>query len=66
LSVSQGTVVTVTNQDGATHTWTSDTGAFNSGPLGLGGTASFTFATPGSYAYHCAIHSFMAGTINVS
>jgi plastocyanin len=33
--------------------------------LAPGATGSFTFTTPGTYAYHCTIHSFMKGTIVV-
>jgi plastocyanin len=66
LNVHPGTQVTVTNQDPVGHTWTSDTGAWDSGTLSQGNTYSYTFTTPGTYSYHCAIHSSMKGTVNVS
>ena len=40
-------------------------GAFTSGNLANGKTYSFTFTTPGTYAYHCAIHTYMKATIIV-
>jgi len=54
-----------TNNGTATHTATADGGAFDSGPLTTGQSYSFTFNTPGTYAYHCSIHSFMTGTVHV-
>ena len=69
LSVPAGTKITWTNKDTAPHTVTSDTGAFDSGvatSLGNGGTFSFTFATAGSFAYHCEIHPSMKATVTVT
>jgi len=66
LTVKAGTDVTFTNQDSVTHTVTSDTGLFDSGNLTSGKSFSFTFQTPGTYSYHCSIHTSMAhGTIIV-
>ncbi len=59
-----GGTVTWTNADGATHTVT-----FNDGPdcgrLSGGATVSATFSAPGTYAYHCDIHSSMRGSVVV-
>jgi plastocyanin len=66
ITVPVGTKVTWTNQDPATHTVTSDTGAFDSKNLTTGGTFSFTFNQAGSFAYHCAIHTRMVATIVVT
>ncbi len=66
ITVPVGTKVTWTNQDAATHTVTSDTGAFDSKNLPTGGTFSFTFNQAGSFAYHCAIHTRMVATIVVT
>ena len=55
-----------TNRDGATHTVTADGGTFSSPSLADGDSFSQTFATSGTYAYHCAIHPSMIGTITVS
>jgi plastocyanin len=38
---------------------------FDSGPQTTG-RFSHTFTTPGTFAYHCAIHTAMKGTITVS
>jgi plastocyanin len=67
LSVTAGTTVTWTNQDSVTHTATSDDGTtFDCRPLSAGASMSFTFTTPGTYAYHCAIHPTIKGTITVT
>jgi plastocyanin len=65
ITVKAGTTVTWTNT-GVTHTVTSNTGLFDSGHLGSGGTFTFTFSKAGTYAYHCAIHSAMKGEVTVS
>jgi plastocyanin len=64
LTVAVGTTVTWGNNDGAQHTATSDSNLWNVS-LAPGATGSFKFDTPGTYTYHCAIHSFMKGTIIV-
>jgi plastocyanin len=69
LKVSAGTKVTGTNDDSADHTSTADKGApasWDSGHLGKGKTFSFTFAKKGTYSYHCDIHTYMTGTVDVS
>jgi plastocyanin len=48
------------------HTVTADDGSFDSGPLTGDATFTFTFETPGTYAYHCSIHSSMTGTVTVT
>jgi plastocyanin len=66
ITVKAGDSVTWTNNDGTTHTATADGGSFDTGDIGGGSTASVTFKTPGTFAYHCAIHSTMHGTIVVA
>jgi plastocyanin len=66
LSIPAGTTVTWTNLDSATHTVTADDGAFDSGNLPTSQTYSFTFDTPGTYTYHCSIHTYMTATITVT
>ena len=65
--VKAGSTVTVKNESGTNHTVTSDTaGAFNVA-LDANGTATFTAPDkPGSYPFHCNIHSFMHGTLTVT
>jgi plastocyanin len=67
ITVPVGTTVTWTNKDAAPHTITSDDGTtFDSGNLANGATYSFTFTKAGTFAYHCAIHSSMKGTVIVT
>ena len=48
------------------HSVTSNTGAFGSA-VQESGTYSFTFTSPGVYAYHCMVHgAAMSGTVTVS
>jgi len=65
ITVHVGDTVTWTNRDPFSHTSTSDTGAWDSHVVTAGGSFSFTFASAGTFAYHCAIHTFMHGTIVV-
>jgi amicyanin len=70
LTIKAGTTVTWINNTAVGHTVTSDDGkSFDSGtsnPIAAqGGTFSFTFTTPGTFAYHCEIHPFMKATIIV-
>jgi plastocyanin/predicted lipoprotein with Yx(FWY)xxD motif len=65
FTVPVGTMVTWTNKDAASHTATANGGAFSSGNLSQNATYSFTFTQAGTYAYHCAIHSSMTGTVTV-
>ena len=64
LTVAVGTTVTWGNNDSTQHTTTSDAPGWNQA-LNPGGTATMKFDTPGTYTYHCTIHSFMKGTIVV-
>ena len=66
VTVRIGTTVRWTNAGQADHTVTADAGAFDSGTLAPGVSFSFTFRTAGTFAYHCAIHPFMKGTITVT
>ena len=67
MTVPAGTVVIWHNEDGTDHTVTSDVqGLFDSGVLGAGKKFSFSFGTPGSYSYHCNIHTNMHGVIVVT
>lgn len=66
LSVKAGGTVTWTFDDsGTSHTVTADDGSFDSGQHSSG-TFSHTFATPGTFTYHCNIHSTMKATITVT
>jgi len=69
IVVAPGTTVTWVNADRAPHTVTATdpAGAFDSGTLRPGQSFSFTFTQPGTtYAYYCAIHPSMTGTVTVA
>jgi plastocyanin len=51
---------------GTTHHLVSDTGVFDSGVFAPGTSFTFTFATTGTYAYHCSIHPTMVGTVTIT
>jgi plastocyanin len=65
LKVKVGAKVTWTNDDTVAHTVTADTNSFASGNLQPGGSFSFAFIRPGTYAYHCSIHPSMHGSVVV-
>src|SRR5215831_8277261 len=65
ITVHAGDTVTWVNHDDIPHTVTSKTFVFRSKALDTDDKFSFTFATPGSFAYFCALHPHMTGTIVV-
>lgn len=65
VTVLTGTTVTWRNGDSTNHTVTADAGSFDSGYVGPGASFSTTFARQGHYAYHCTIHRFMKGVVDV-
>jgi plastocyanin len=65
LTINVGDTVTWTNQDSATHTATATGGAFDTGDIVQGASASFTFDTAGTFDYICSIHPQMTGVIIV-
>jgi plastocyanin len=66
ITVKTGTTLTVVNNDSITHTLTANSGAFDTGDLPGGRSAHLTLDRPGTYAYHCQIHTFMKATVRVS
>ncbi|MES2062639.1 MAG: cupredoxin family copper-binding protein [Bacteroidota bacterium] len=60
VTVKAGGTVQWTNSDSAPHTATDLNNAFTSGNLAQGDKFSFKFTTPGTYSYHCLVHSMMA------
>ena len=62
LTVSAGTTVTWTNNQGVTHTVTFDDGSSDM-KIEAGQTVEKTFNTAGEYPYHCAIHPSMKGKV---
>ncbi len=66
LTVPAGTTVEFTNEDSTPHTATSkQSGAFETGSIDTGKSAKVTLEEPGTYAYYCAFHPFMKGTVTV-
>jgi plastocyanin len=65
LTVKTGTTVTWTNKDDIPHAVAAVGRQFRSKALDTGDAYSFTFTTPGSYAYFCSLHPHMTGTIVV-
>ena len=67
VAVAPGATVEVVNADSTGHTLTAAGGAFDTGPLASAGRGTFTApAGPGSYAFFCAIHPSMRGTLTVA
>jgi plastocyanin len=65
ITVSVGDSVTWTNSDAQAHTATADNSSFDTGAISNGSSKSVTFATAGTFAYHCSIHTQMTGTVVV-
>jgi plastocyanin len=65
IDVLVGTTVTWKNDDSTNHTATADGDAFASGFIPPGGSFSFAFTREGRYPFHCSIHRFMRGEVNV-
>jgi plastocyanin len=65
-SVPNGSSVKVENKDNTQHTFTPDNdGDFKAAALDGGKSATVDLPGPGTYKYHCAIHSSMTGEITV-
>lgn len=65
VTVKAGTTVVWTNGDDIPHTVTSSDNKFRSKALDTDDKFSFTFTTPGTYKYFCALHPHMTGSIVV-
>lgn len=65
LTVEAGTAVRFVNDDDRDHTATGTGGSFDSGLMRPGAAWSRTFASPDTFAYLCALHPDMRGTITV-
>jgi plastocyanin len=63
LSVAPGDTITFTNQDSAPHTATASDGAFDTGELAQGESATVTIEAAGNYDYVCAFHPRMIGVV---
>jgi plastocyanin len=65
LPAKVGDTVTVMNTDGFDHTFTADDGSFDTGAFSSGSKV-VKLAKAGTIAYHCNIHTFMHGKLEVS
>lgn len=66
VTINAGDSIVFTNQDGAPHTATDANGAFDTGRLDKGGSATLTFAGAGAFNYFCKFHPNMKGTITIA
>jgi plastocyanin/outer membrane protein assembly factor BamB len=64
--VSPGSQVTWQNKDSAPHTATADDNSFDTGTIQPGQSGSANIQGQGQIKYHCTIHPFMHGTLQVS
>jgi plastocyanin len=65
VTINVGDRVTWTNSDAVGHTATDTGGAFDTGNIAQGESATVRFTQPGTYAYICTPHPSMTGTIRV-
>jgi len=65
VTVLAGQTVLWRNSGLGPHTVTAADSQFNSGTLQAGATFSYTFSTPGVYAYECLVHPTMHGKVVV-
>src|SRR5205807_6963598 len=68
LVINQGDSLRFNNIDVAAHTFTSSTGAFNTGTVAAGQSVVVSGVdklSPGTYQFVCAIHPWMHGAIQV-
>jgi plastocyanin len=65
ISVKPGAAVSIANRDDAAHTVTADKGGFNVKANGKATASMRAPVTPGTYAFFCAIHPEMRGTLTV-
>jgi plastocyanin len=66
LQAKVGDTITVKNDDDAAHTATADDKSFDTGQLGKGAAKTITLSKAGAVAFHCDIHNYMTGVIQVS
>jgi plastocyanin len=66
LTVTAGTEVVWTNEDGFDHSIVDRGDAFRGDPFGASETFTRTYDEPGTYEYFCGIHNSMTGTVVVT
>jgi plastocyanin len=67
LTLAPGAEFVLDNEDSTVHTLTADDGSFDSQDVAAGARSEPMTApdAPGTYDFHCEIHSSMTGTITV-
>jgi amicyanin len=65
ITVAPGATVTWVNRDDIPHNVVASNKAFRSKVMDTDQQYSFTFSTPGTYEYFCALHPHMKGTVIV-
>jgi plastocyanin len=65
ITISVGDSVTWSNADAQSHTATADDGSFDTGTITSSTPKTVSFATAGTFAYHCKIHPAMTATVVV-
>ena len=65
-SIPKDATITWTNKDVAPHTATASDGSFDTGIFNAGSTASAMVKGQGDIQYHCTIHPWMHGSLQVS
>ncbi len=65
ITITAGTTVTWVNRDDIPHNVVASNKAFRSKVMDTDQQYSFTFATPGTYEYFCALHPHMKGMVIV-
>jgi len=65
IDVLAGDTVTWMNDSSRKHTVTANDGAFDSGQIPVGDMYAQRFVGAGAFAYHCTLHPFMTGEVDV-
>jgi amicyanin len=65
ITITAGETVTWVNRDDIPHNVVASNKAFRSKVMDTDQEYSFTFTTPGTYEYFCALHPHMKGTVTV-
>ena len=65
-SIPKDATITWTNKDVAPHTATASDGSYDTGIFNAGSTASAMVKGQGDIQYHCTIHPWMHGSLQVS
>ncbi|MEJ6746282.1 MAG: cupredoxin family copper-binding protein [Yoonia sp.] len=66
ITIKAGDSVTWVNEDRPRHSATDLGGAFDTGLLATGDTATLTFGDAGQFGYRCTPHRNMRGTITIT